>query len=231
MIGLTKRTVELVKYSATWVNEYKNEVANLKSILKIPNQEKYTEIEEIEEVEEVEDNLDAIFEHVGSTSIKGMIAKPIIDILIGLRKPSDLLKAKKALIKADKYNYVPQINIPNLVLLTKSLEDQSEVITHHVLLTKLGSEKWTEMILFRNYLRRNKSVANSYMVLKDKLSKEFSEERIEYSKAKGKFIDTITKRATILHQVKKNKKMFNQLNYKNKSSNDFQLYMQLYKQV
>jgi len=164
---------------------------------------------------------------VGSTSIKGMKAKPIIDVLIGFRKASNLRNAKKVLIKAEEYNYVPQINIPNLVLLTKSTKDNTDIVTHHILLTKLGSEKWTDMVLFRNYLRRNKKVANSYNLLKEKLSKAFSEDRIGYSKAKKKFIETITVRATTLQRIKKNQRRFNSLNKRKITTEQYEIYMNL----
>ena len=147
MNGLHKRNFELVPYQSEWVDLFDREADLLRSTLG----EKALQIK-----------------HVGSTSIPGMAAKSIIDIMVAvetLDRSSDRMLALDAI----GYDYHPLDTIPDRLFFAKEI--QPEIRTHHLNLAQKGSEFWKNQLIFRDYLRDNDQVASEYIQLK----KDFAE--------------------------------------------------------
>ena len=92
--------------------------------------------------------LDVIIEHVGSTSIPGLSAKPIIDIAIGAKNKEDLFKVAKRLEDAG-YDMLNSYEEKGEVLAKKG---SPECRTHYIHIQLLGSQYWNEFIYFKRYM-------------------------------------------------------------------------------
>jgi GrpB-like predicted nucleotidyltransferase (UPF0157 family) len=172
IIGLQRRKVQLSHYKPEWKELYKKERKLLRSSIG-----KYI--------------LD--IQHVGATSIPGVVAKPIIDIAIGVKS----LSIVKRLIKPLKelgYEYKGTAGVPGRHFFPKGSERNR---THYLHMERLGSKNWKNHILFRDYLRRHKEAVKEYNKLKEKLAKEYKNERESYTAKKSVFIQKILKKAKI----------------------------------
>lgn len=126
-------------------------------------------------------------EHIGSTAIAGLSAKPVIDILIGVRSLSDADEHCIEKIKALGYTYRQEFEkqIPERRFFQKSRRDASRIA--HIHLVEFGSEIWKRHLLFRDYLRSHPDVSAQYEALKRALASQFSDTN-EYANAKTPFI-------------------------------------------
>lgn len=134
-------------------------------------------------------------EHIGSTSIEGLSAKPIIDILIGVpdfSKVNDLI----APIETCNYSYISiyEDTMPYRRYFTKSSEDKR---THQIHMVELNSSFWIRHLAFRNYLRENQEEKESYNLLKSELSEKDWDDINDYAQAKTEFIRAVEYKAGI----------------------------------
>ncbi len=132
-------------------------------------------------------------EHIGSTSVEGLGAKPVIDILIGL---SDFSIADKQVTKIIKtgYHYLNQYEdtMPYRRFFTK---DDKAIRTHHIHMVQLDAEFWKRHIAFRNYLRNHPKELQEYDSLKKELASKEWKDGNEYAEAKSEFIRMIEQKA------------------------------------
>lgn len=130
-------------------------------------------------------------EHVGSTSIPSLSAKPIIDILIGVMSLDLVDLYVVPLMLGLGYRYIKEyeITIPN----RRYLKLSSSVINYNIHIVNVHSEFYNRVTLFKNILLNNPTILLEYEKLKFKLSAQFDDE-FEYSFAKSEFIDNILKR-------------------------------------
>ena len=135
-----------------------------------------------------------IIEHVGSTSVVGLAAKPIIDIMIGLY---DFSVANNLVpeIEALGYEYVPEYEavMPDRRYFKKRVGGTS---THHLHMVEVGGEFWQRHLRFRDFLRANPGVATEYAALKKKLAALEWNDKNEYTDAKTAFIRNIENKAS-----------------------------------
>jgi GrpB-like predicted nucleotidyltransferase (UPF0157 family) len=129
-------------------------------------------------------------EHVGSTSIPGMKAKPIIDIAVAV-EAFLALDGKISKLEGIGYEYVPKIEFPNRRFFRRG---QWGAGTHHLHIYELNSNEWNNIILFRDYLRTHPDTAREYMNLKQMLAIETSD-RQTYTDFKGPFIQSVIEKA------------------------------------
>ena len=134
-------------------------------------------------------------EHVGSTAIHGLGAKPIIDILVGVRR----IEEAGALIlplEGLGYEYVPEYEseIPDRRYFRKGPAGGRTLHLHTV---AFGGEFWTRHLLFRDFLRAHPEVARRYDVLKRDLAVRFRGDRDAYAKAKTAFVQRVEARARV----------------------------------
>ncbi|WP_256096759.1 bifunctional GrpB family protein/GNAT family N-acetyltransferase [Pseudoalteromonas luteoviolacea] len=122
-------------------------------------------------------------EHVGSTAVKGMWAKPIIDIMVGVKS---LAHSKPAIevLSANGYCYYPYKEHVMHWLCAPSPDFR----THHVHLVPFQSALWHERLKFRDVLRHDAEVAKQYIQLKQALAHENAHDREAYTQNKWPFI-------------------------------------------
>jgi GrpB-like predicted nucleotidyltransferase (UPF0157 family) len=129
-------------------------------------------------------------EHIGSTAVPGIAAKPVIDIMAGV---SSLETSRPAIEAAATlgYCYFPyQPDVKHWFC-----KPSAAFRTHHLHLVPVGSAEWVRPIAFREYLKANREVAAEYDELKRDLASRFRFDREGYTDAKGPFIDAITNKA------------------------------------
>jgi GrpB-like predicted nucleotidyltransferase (UPF0157 family) len=130
---------------------------------------------------------EAAIEHVGSTAVPGLGAKPVIDVMVGL---SDLAQAEIRIgtLEVAGYAYVQkhEKQFPQRRYFRKPRLGPSAYHLHCVL---RGSEFWVRQLAFRDYLRAHPESASAYYELKRGLAVRLGRE--EYTEAKGPFIERI----------------------------------------
>ncbi|MFC7686976.1 GrpB family protein [Ureibacillus sp. GCM10028918] len=130
-------------------------------------------------------------EHIGSTSIKGLKAKPIIDIMCGVQDLGEVSYLVNPLRNIE-YEYVPKPEFKDRRFFRKGACGQG---TSHLHICEWNSSEWIEKILFRDYLRLYPQAAEKYASLKEALASKFQFDRPNYTKNKEPFIRTIIEQA------------------------------------
>lgn len=125
-------------------------------------------------------------EHVGSTAIPNMIAKPVIDIIFGVKSLKESRPAIDVL-KKNGYEYWPYKE----EVMHWFCKPSDAFRTHHIHLIPFESPLWKERIKFRNILLSNKIIANDYAALKRELSDKYKNDREAYTEKKWPFIKSI----------------------------------------
>lgn len=170
VIGLQRKKVELLPYNPAWQKLYQKEAKLLYSAIG-----KYI--------------LD--IQHVGSTSIPGAKAKPIIDIAIGVINLKNAEKCINALTQLG-YEYKYNAGIKGQRFFAKGSESSR---THYIHITKLNSRMWKDCVLFRDYLRKHKEAIKEYNELKENLAKKYKNDRYTYTAQKDSFIKSTIKKS------------------------------------
>lgn len=156
-------------------------------------------------------------EHIGSTSVEGLSAKPVIDIMIGVKDEVELdqiplLLQGKDYVYYEKYNEdMPyrrffiklidkphQFGFPEIIhqadQIPEELHNHSLRIAHiHTIPT--SSEHWLRHIAFRDYLRSHHDIRDEYQQLKEELSKREWFDGNDYNEGKDPFIKKEEKNA------------------------------------
>ena len=126
-------------------------------------------------------------EHIGSTAVPGISAKPVIDIMAGVRS----LEASRPAIGAAAtlgYCYFPyQPDLKHWFC-----KPSAAFRTHHLHLVPVGAPQWIRPIAFREYLKAYSDIAAEYDALKRELALRFRLDREAYTDAKGPFINAVT---------------------------------------
>jgi GrpB-like predicted nucleotidyltransferase (UPF0157 family) len=129
-------------------------------------------------------------EHVGSTAVPGLPAKPIIDLAASVTDPDEVVSRAGSLLAAEGWRYVP----PELdqrpwrrFFVKPDATGQHRVAHLHVIAA--GHPRWAEQIVFRDRLRADAQLADAYAALKRRLSAQYEDDREAYSHAKAEFVD------------------------------------------
>ncbi|MCT2194518.1 MULTISPECIES: GrpB family protein [Paenibacillus] len=130
-------------------------------------------------------------EHVGSTSIPGMAAKPIIDIAVAVDHLSIIDDCAIALLNQIGFEYVPKEDFPNRMFFRRGEWGNG---THHLHVYEYESEEWKNIIFFRDYLIKYPDVAVKYLNLKREMA-EICPDRQSYTLCKAPFIQKILAQA------------------------------------
>ncbi len=128
----------------------------------------------------------APIEHIGSTAVPGLCAKPVIDIMIPVRSLDDSRSAITALERFS-YHYWPY-KAEEMHWFCKPSE---LVRTHHVHMVPLESRLFQERLAFRDALRSDPDVRAEYADLKRTLARVHGEDREAYTDAKGPFVQRV----------------------------------------
>ncbi|MBI2669041.1 GrpB family protein [Candidatus Woesearchaeota archaeon] len=128
-------------------------------------------------------------EHIGSTAIRGLSGKGILDISIGVPK-NKLLLAKKILQRRG-YEFRAKASTKQRFFFRRDCPYKRGIRRVHLHLTKLGGKDWREMLFFRNYLRKNPKARQEYVNLKKEAVRLACGVGELYRKHKQKFIQDI----------------------------------------
>ncbi len=143
-------------------------------------------------IEEALSDLVISIEHIGSTAVPGMGAKPIIDIMIGVESFDEIKKCIPLLVSI---GYTFDTNRVEDFPERKSLDKQFDGIKIHLYIIDINSDYWGRHILFRDFLRSYPDAAKEYNDLKQGLAQLFRNDRKAYTNGKSKFIKKIEKKA------------------------------------
>ncbi|WP_173087901.1 GrpB family protein [Devosia sp. 1635] len=121
-------------------------------------------------------------EHVGSTSISGLMAKPILDLLLGLSNLDDGPGLASELAKLD-YEFRPDAGLPAEHVYAKGTPR-----THVLHVVEIEGEAWQQKLAFRDALRDQPELARAYQELKVSLSLLFPDDRAAYTAGKTEFV-------------------------------------------
>ncbi len=132
-------------------------------------------------------------EHVGSTAVPGLGAKPIVDLLVGAQTLS-AIEERISAMKTHGYQYMPEheVALPQRRFFAKPALHPRKFHVHAV---QLDSRFWAEQLLFRDALRGDSRLAAEYCTLKIKLAARFVDDREAYTDAKSTFIKSVLERA------------------------------------
>lgn len=166
VLGLKRGTVRLAMNHTQWKEIFEKEKKRLRGVM---------------------EKFDIGIEHVGSTAMPSVPAKPIIDIAVGIEKTLDFNAVKVAFLRAGYEERGPQ-GVEDRILWVFGNEEHRQFYVH---LTHKGSKTWHELIAFRNTLIKDKTLAREYAALKEKLSKKFANDRKHYTSGKNAFIERV----------------------------------------
>jgi GrpB-like predicted nucleotidyltransferase (UPF0157 family) len=139
---------------------------------------------------------DAI-EHIGSTAIPGLAAKPIIDIDVLLRSTADLPEAITRLTTLG-YQHRGDLGVPG----REAFRPPSNELPHHLYVCVPECLEYARHTAFRSHLRTHHEDARAYERLKRTLAVEFRNDREGYNRAKTEFVEATLRRAVMMeHSV------------------------------
>ena len=128
-------------------------------------------------------------EHIGSTAVEGMAAKPTIDIMVG---GEDLAVDESVVAPLAKlgYRYLGEYGIPGRHFFRKGSPP-----THHIHWVRTGGDFWWKQVVFRDYMRSGPADARAYEDLKRSLAERFHSDRARYTASKTDFVTQALERA------------------------------------
>ncbi|MDG6902428.1 MAG: GrpB family protein [Nitrososphaerota archaeon] len=130
-------------------------------------------------------------EHVGSTSVPGAAAKPIVDIDVVVRSEDDVAKAIR-LLAAAGYRHKGDRGVRG----REAFDNPQGLPQHHLYVVVSGNSEHRRHLLFRDYLRSHPEDAARYSALKRSLAETFREDRDAYTNSKSAFVEETLRRAS-----------------------------------
>ncbi|MEM2921623.1 MAG: GrpB family protein [Candidatus Bathyarchaeia archaeon] len=126
-------------------------------------------------------------EHIGSTAVPGLGAKPIIDMMLGINGPTDAGELLPILREIGYTDVTPEPGDPEWYYCLGKKASTHNQLYFHLHLMKHLSKTWGRHLLFRNYLRTHPDTAQKYESLKRELAAKYGSDKA-YTNAKTKFI-------------------------------------------
>ena len=170
-IGLRIGTVAVEQHNIEWKTSAQELIDNLKNILK-------------------DDIIDA--QHIGSTSIKSICAKPIIDIVVGVSDFDKIMQHNEELLR-NGIVYRREDHPGQHLYVCGDLEN--DIQTHYIHVVIFESKAWNNYLNMRDYLNAHEEDAKKYSDLKKQLAKEYPEDRNAYTNSKSAFMEMILRKA------------------------------------
>ena len=156
--------VRLVPHNPAWARLYRNERRRLRRRLA---------------------GLNVTLEHIGSTAVPGLPAKPIIDMAAWVRSGARLSRILR-LVEEAGYEYKGEYGLAGRHFFVRGAP-----VTHHLHIVFNPHPHWIRWLAFRNYLRRHPLEMRRYAILKRSLAKRFPTHRAAYTRAKTIVIEQI----------------------------------------
>ncbi len=145
-------------------------------------------------------------QHIGSTSIPGLSAKPIIDSMAVIRNISLVTQCIKPL-ETLNYAYKGEGGIPGRHFFRKPIDIPQTGRNFHLHMVEKGHDQWAMYQLFREYMLLHPESVREYDTLKRELAAKHGSDRVAYTDAKAPFIRSIIRAAVIeaMHEKKQSK--------------------------
>jgi len=172
MLGLRHGTVELVAYRPEWAEAFREERIRLGRALS---------------------RLRCRVEHVGSTAVPGLLAKPILDIAVGIAA-GQAVEGVIAALRGLSYEYRGDAGAEGGHVLVRGPEPL--VRTHHVHVVDLGGAQWTSYLRFRDLLRRDPDARERYSTAKAALARRSPADREAYTASKDAIVHRLLAEAS-----------------------------------
>ena len=167
------KNVVVEKWNPQWKYEYEKIVASLgKDII-------YNSIK---------------IEHIGSTSVEGLSAKPVIDLDIVVEK--DKFAIIKELLNKKGYEHEGDLGIEGREAFSYS--GKEELMTHHLYVCPKDSKELFKHITFRNFLKNNPALAAEYSKVKEQAAVLYPDDIDKYMEFKSEIIEKIYKKCRLL---------------------------------
>lgn len=131
-------------------------------------------------------------EHIGSTSLPSIKAKPIIDIAVGVKK-LDLILSFNDVLNENGFIFRESDHEEQLLYTVKA-KLNPDIAKSYIHVVTFNSKAWKNYLSFRDYLLKNEDAAKRYETLKIKLAEKYRNDRKSYTSSKQKFIDEILER-------------------------------------
>ncbi|MEQ7127008.1 GrpB family protein [Actinopolymorpha sp. B11F2] len=174
-LGLTRGVVSVVPSSPRWAEVYKKVAAYLQAALA-----------------EADVDMDVDIEHVGSTSVPGLAAKPILDIAVGLPRSIDPTALSAALERLGfLYRGSGDADVVDLMF---GWEDQPRHRLVNLHVVTVDGPVWRDYVRFREGLRANPEARDAYARLKQELAVKYPGDRRAYIAGKDRFVAEILSR-------------------------------------
>lgn len=168
---LDRDHVEIVSYDQEWPHQAQIEIDRMRGAL--PR------------------NSVVDIQHVGSTAIPGLSAKPILDIQVAVRSLDEIKAVVVPALQKMGYEYWANNPDPDRMFFVKGMPPFGEKRTHHVHIVEAGSKHWEGKALFRDYLIAHPEIAKEYESLKIKLAQHHALDREQYTDAKSEFVEKV----------------------------------------
>ena len=172
-IGMKRGTVYLEPHQEEWERAAEETIQTLKSIL---------------------GSVSADIQHIGSTSIKTISAKPIIDIAIAVNDFDGILSMREEL-RQNGVIYRFEESPRQLLFVMGDFEKDTR--SHHIHVVLYGSDEWNNYINFRDYLNTHIAAAREYEAVKLRLAEQYPDDRIAYTDGKQEVIDRLLEEARV----------------------------------
>ena len=133
-------------------------------------------------------------EHIGSTSVEGLSAKPIIDLDIVIE--NDKFEIIKRLLNDKGYEHEGDLGIEGREAFSYS--GKEELMTHHLYVCPKDSKELFKHITFRDFLKNNPALASEYSKVKEQAAVLYPDDIDKYMEFKSEIIEKIYKRCGLL---------------------------------
>ncbi|MFG6352232.1 MAG: GrpB family protein [Oscillospiraceae bacterium] len=171
MIGLKRGTVMLMPHQKEWTRNAERTIHTLKRLL---------------------EPVAVDIQHIGSTAIPSIYAKPIIDLVVGVRILDDIVSYAE-LLKQHDIVFRGEDVAGQLLFVMGDFEKDTR--THHIHAVRWNGTDWNNYINFRDYLNHFSDKAMEYDTCKKKLTTQFADDRGSYTKGKKELIDRLLNEA------------------------------------
>ncbi|MCT4780209.1 MULTISPECIES: GrpB family protein [Exiguobacterium] len=165
------RQVIVIPYQTSWADEFEQEAVRLRTVFG--------------------ERLLAVH-HIGSTSVPGLSAKPILDIL-PVVDSLDGIEAFDVAMEQIGYEAKGEFGMPGRRYYRKGGDDR----THHIHLYASGNPEITRHVIFRDYLREHPDEVEAYSEIKEQLANQYPEDIDAYIVGKNTFVKALERRALV----------------------------------
>lgn len=163
-LGLERGKTELLAHEKEWESEAKKTIRILQKL--------------IPEARDIQ--------HVGSTAIRSIDAKPIVDIAVAL---DDVQSVTSHIEELAGYGIIYRgSDVPGQILF---IIGEGNIRTHHIHIVKWRGKAWNNYIMFRDYMNSHPDKAAEYEKLKKQLASSFPDDRRTYTEGKAEYIEKI----------------------------------------